>query len=63
MEQLQKAEMEKQQKLSKSKPKSEPGPSSSVQITDQDLTSGLLDVKSTWKTEPIVKYDSSSDED
>ena len=66
MELLQKIEIEKQQKMSrdasKTKSKYEPGPSS-VQLTDQDLTSGLLDVKSTWTTEPIVKYDSSSDED
>ena len=69
MEEKQKAEMAEQQKKLKTLKKNEQQPSSSSAIvTDQDLTSGLLDClsdkKSTWKTQPLIAYsDDSSDED
>ena len=32
-------------------------------VTDEDLTSGLLDVTKTWNKVPVVNYGSSSDEE
>lgn len=69
MMEKQKAEMAEQQKrLTAVKKKPLSAPSSSSHVTDDDLTSGLLDClskpKTPWKANPIIaNYDSSSDED
>ena len=65
MKLLQKQEMKKhQEKLSRPTVKKEDVATSSL-ITDDDLTSGLLDIplKKTWTKVPVVNYGSSSEED
>jgi len=44
--------------------KSLPSTSTSTKVTDEDLTSGLLNITSkAWSTVPVVNYGSSSEED
>lgn len=70
MEELEKKELLKQQnklKMSSQKKKNEkslPSTSTSTKVTDEDLTSGLLNITSkAWSTVPVVNYGSSSEED
>lgn len=70
MEELEKKELLKQQdklKMSSQKKKNEkslPSISTSTKVTDEDLTSGLLNITSkAWSTVPVVNYGSSSEED
>lgn len=66
MEELEKKELLKQQdKLKSQKKKNEKSlAGSSSKVTDEDLTSGLLNITSkAWSTVPVVNYGSSSEED
>ena len=68
MEELEKKELQKQQdKLkmaAKRKRNEKSSASSSTKVTDEDLTSGLLNITSqAWSKVPVVNYGSSSEED
>ena len=68
MEELEKKELLKQQdklKMASQKKKNEKSlAGSSSKVTDEDLTSGLLNITSkAWSTVPVVNYGSSSEED
>ena len=69
MVELEKKELLKQQeKLTSKKKKTEKSlaaSSSSTKVTDEDLTSGLLNITNSkaWSTVPVVNYGSSSEED
>jgi len=67
MEEKQKAELAEQQKKLKAEGSTPSGSKSSEIVSDQDLTSGLLDClnserKGGWKPNPLIAYES-SDED